>query len=131
MSPVLEERMLAAIGDATTCPHGHPIPNEDGSRWRHEGALELSELPVNAATYVLEVSHDMPELLKFLGEIGLMPRAEVIVRQRERVAGLMTLGLADGDRTVSLQLGKSIVVYDPRLVHGERAHPPELASAIL
>ena len=25
MSPVLEERMLAAIGDATTCPHGHPI----------------------------------------------------------------------------------------------------------
>src|SRR5665213_3593674 len=25
MSPVLEERMLAAIGGATTCPHGHPI----------------------------------------------------------------------------------------------------------
>src|SRR5579863_1147154 len=25
MSPVLEQRMLAAIGDATTCPHGHPI----------------------------------------------------------------------------------------------------------
>ena len=25
MSPTLEERMLAAIGDATTCPHGHPI----------------------------------------------------------------------------------------------------------
>ena len=25
MSPVLESRMLAAIGDAKTCPHGHPI----------------------------------------------------------------------------------------------------------
>src|SRR3954469_2118266 len=25
MSPLLEERMRAAIGDATTCPHGHPI----------------------------------------------------------------------------------------------------------
>ena len=25
MSPVLEERMRAAIGDAKTCPHGHPI----------------------------------------------------------------------------------------------------------
>src|ERR1019366_815028 len=25
MSPELEQRMLAAIGDATTCPHGHPI----------------------------------------------------------------------------------------------------------
>jgi len=25
MSPVLEERMLAAIGDDKTCPHGHPL----------------------------------------------------------------------------------------------------------
>jgi DtxR family Mn-dependent transcriptional regulator len=25
MSPVLEERMMAAIGQANTCPHGHPI----------------------------------------------------------------------------------------------------------
>src|ERR1700742_4543719 len=25
MSPVVEERMLKAIGDAQTCPHGHPI----------------------------------------------------------------------------------------------------------
>nr|MDQ3319773.1 metal-dependent transcriptional regulator [Actinomycetota bacterium] len=25
MSPVLEERMMVAIGNASTCPHGHPI----------------------------------------------------------------------------------------------------------
>src|SRR5436305_10579474 len=25
MSPTLEERMLAAVGDARTCPHGHPF----------------------------------------------------------------------------------------------------------
>ena len=25
MSPVVEERMMRAIGDAKTCPHGHPI----------------------------------------------------------------------------------------------------------
>src|SRR5680860_1477001 len=30
MSPVLESRMLAAIGNAKTCPHGHPI--QPGSR---------------------------------------------------------------------------------------------------
>ncbi len=33
MSPVLEERMLAAIGDANTCPHGHPILRRR-ARWR-------------------------------------------------------------------------------------------------
>src|SRR4029079_1267005 len=33
MSPMVEERMLRAIGDAKTCPHGHPIfegEREDG-----------------------------------------------------------------------------------------------------
>ena len=50
MSPVLEERMRAAIGDATTCPHGHPIVEGDpraglaagrrrGRRRRHRPAL--------------------------------------------------------------------------------------------
>ena len=43
MSPVLEERMMAAIGDATTCPHGHPI--EVGQR--HEG-VPLADVEVGA-----------------------------------------------------------------------------------
>ena len=34
MSPRLEERMMAAIGDAKTCPHGHPIVLEDRIRAR-------------------------------------------------------------------------------------------------
>ena len=34
MSPELEERMLAAIGDAKTCPHGHPLSPGDADRGR-------------------------------------------------------------------------------------------------
>src|SRR6266513_516906 len=43
MSPVVEERMLTAIGDAKTCPHGHPIferaraGRADGGRGRGRG----------------------------------------------------------------------------------------------
>ena len=43
MSPVLEERMRAAIGDATTCPHGHPIV--EGVR--EQGSL-LADVEVGA-----------------------------------------------------------------------------------
>ena len=43
MSPVLEERMRAAIGDATTCPHGHPIV--EGAR--EQGSL-LADVEVGA-----------------------------------------------------------------------------------
>ena len=37
----------------------------------------------------------------------------------------MTLGLAEGERTVSLQLGKAIVVHDPR--QGQ-TRPPNLGE---
>ena len=37
MSPVLEERMRAAIGNAKTCPHGHPIQAGRADRGRAAG----------------------------------------------------------------------------------------------
>ena len=46
MSPVLEERMLAAIGDAKTCPHGHPI--EVGQRI---DGVPLADVEVGASVH--------------------------------------------------------------------------------
>ena len=37
MSPTVEERMLKAIGDAKTCPHGHPIFTEKREPGRAAG----------------------------------------------------------------------------------------------
>ena len=48
MSPVLEERMLAAIGDAKTCPHGHPIIA--GAR---EAGVPLADVQPGATVRVL------------------------------------------------------------------------------
>src|SRR5438270_6305083 len=53
MSPVLEERMLAAIGDAKTCPHGHPI--EAGARI--EGA-PLADVELGAKLTVLRFENE-------------------------------------------------------------------------
>src|SRR5881397_3294252 len=53
MSPVLEERMLAAIGDAKTCPHGHPIV--DGER--EQGAL-LADCAEGAEVVVLRFENE-------------------------------------------------------------------------
>src|SRR5437660_6148489 len=52
MSPVLEERMLAAIGDAKTCPHGHPF---DGPR--EQGAL-LADVERGASVRVLRFENE-------------------------------------------------------------------------
>jgi DtxR family Mn-dependent transcriptional regulator len=68
MSPVLEERMLAAIGDAKTCPHGHPI--EAGSRI--EGA-PLADVAEGASVTVLRFENEAEDLLHELKASGMEP----------------------------------------------------------
>jgi DtxR family transcriptional regulator, iron-dependent repressor len=71
MSPVLEERMLAAIGDAKTCPHGHPIV--EGAR--EEGVL-LADVQPGADVRVLRFENEAEEILHYLKGTGLHPGLE-------------------------------------------------------
>ncbi|HEY3186331.1 MAG TPA: metal-dependent transcriptional regulator [Solirubrobacteraceae bacterium] len=71
MSPVLEERMLAAIGDAKTCPHGHPII----AGTRIDG-VPLADVEVGARVRVLRFENEAEDLLHYLKESGLEPGLE-------------------------------------------------------
>ncbi len=68
MSPVLEERMRAAIGEAKTCPHGHPIKVGE----REPGAL-LADCEVGASITILRFENEAEELLHYLRDAGLEP----------------------------------------------------------
>src|SRR5437764_4619393 len=57
MSPVLEERMLAAIGDAKTCPHGHPIV--EGAR---EEGVPLADVERGASVRILRFENEAEDL---------------------------------------------------------------------
>jgi len=82
MSPVLEERMLAAIGDAKTCPHGHPIVA--GARL---GGVPLADVEVGATVRVLRFENEAEDLLHYLKASGLEPGIEgtLAVRDGEQV----------------------------------------------
>ena len=71
MSPVLEERMMAAIGGATTCPHGHPII--EGAR---EEGVPLADVAEGAAVHVLRFENEAEDLLHYLKDTGLRPGLE-------------------------------------------------------
>jgi DtxR family transcriptional regulator, iron-dependent repressor len=71
MSPVLEQRMLAAIGDARTCPHGHPIV--EGAR---EQGVPLADVEEGASVRVLRFENEAEDLLHYLKESGLEPGLE-------------------------------------------------------
>jgi DtxR family Mn-dependent transcriptional regulator len=71
MSPVVEERMLRAIGDAKTCPHGHPI--FEGAR---EEGVPLADVEPGASVRILRFENEAEDLLHYLKDAGLNPGLE-------------------------------------------------------
>src|SRR6185503_5812767 len=71
MSPVLEERMLAAIGDARTCPHGHPI----AAGGRVPG-VPLADVEEGASVRILRFENEAEDLLHYLKDAGIEPGLE-------------------------------------------------------
>ena len=101
MSPVVEERMLRAIGDAKTCPHGHPI--FEGER---EHGVPLADVEEGAHVRILRFENEAEDLLHYLKDTGphAGPRghARALGRRRDRRGGGRVEPLGDqvgrGDR---------------------------------
>jgi DtxR family Mn-dependent transcriptional regulator len=103
MSPVLEQRMLAAIGDATTCPHGHPIV--EGAR--EQGAL-LADVEPGAAVHVLRFENEAEELLHYLKRAGMRPGLDGTLESAD--AEEVVLSSDDGRHVVSRSVAETVSV---------------------
>ena len=103
MSPVLEERMLAAIGDAKTCPHGHPIV--EGAR--EQGVL-LADVEPGATVHVLRFENEAEELLHYLKEAGLHPGLEGAIESSSDDE--VVVASDDGSHEVSRSVAETVSV---------------------
>lgn len=83
MSPLMEERMLAAIGDAKTCPHGHPIDPAN----RIPG-VPLSDCEIGAKVRILRFENEAEDLLHYFKAAGVEPgqRGEMTASDDESVS---------------------------------------------
>jgi len=107
MSPVLEERMRAAIGDATTCPHGHPIV--EGIR--EQGAL-LADVEVGAKVHVIRFENEAEDLLHYLKEAGLNPGLTGTVESSDEEE--VTVVSEAGTHHISRSVAETVsVIADP------------------
>jgi DtxR family Mn-dependent transcriptional regulator len=110
MSPVLEERMLAAIGDAKTCPHGHPIV----------AGARLADVEVGAKLRVLRFENEAEDLLHYLKASGIEPGMEAVMA--ERGPEHVELQTGDGQR-----LGVTASVAETVSVIADPSPPPRTA----
>jgi len=115
ISGSVEERVLAALGNPTTCPHGNPIPGCVPSARTYlsdQGALRLLEaMPGREVTIlcVSEVVEDEEALIAYLHERGLTPGARL---------SLAALPDATGDEaTVELDVSGRRLTVPARVAH--------------
>jgi DtxR family Mn-dependent transcriptional regulator len=103
LSPVLEERMRAAIGDATTCPHGHPIV--EGAR---EAGVLLADVEVGAEVRVLRFENEAEELLHYLKAAGLDPGLEGTIEASDNKR--VVIASRDGRHEVTRSVAETVSV---------------------
>jgi DtxR family transcriptional regulator, Mn-dependent transcriptional regulator len=108
MSPVLEERMLAAIGDAKTCPHGHPIIA--GARL---SGVPLADVELGAKVKILRFENEAEDLLHYLKSSGLEPGLDGTLAERDDEQ--VVVEAADGSRCiVTTSVAETVsVIADP------------------
>lgn len=102
------ERLFIALNRPETCPHGFPIPAA--------GQAELPDLPQlydlepgDTAEVAVPGSTE-PEVMRFLAELGLVPSARVMVREKHPFDGPLVVRVGDHDRTLGERVARAVRV---------------------
>jgi DtxR family Mn-dependent transcriptional regulator len=109
LSEELEARIDAALGHPTHDPHGHPIPDVELRLVTSEPRL-LADVPPGESTTVVRVPDRDAGLLRYLGELELVPGAEVEVVACAPFEGPITLRSRTGEHAIARELAVSIAV---------------------
>jgi DtxR family Mn-dependent transcriptional regulator len=79
LSPTMEARITALVGDSTTCPHGNPIP---GNAEGYEGNTRLIEATPGrefVIKRIVEEAEENTDLIRYLQSNSLIPGASFTV----------------------------------------------------
>jgi len=109
ISERLEDRIAAKMGDPQTDPHGHSIPERNGTiRTRPEVPLPSWACGVRAV--ISSVSDRDPAALREMERLGLRPGAQLVVETGSRGAAFL-VRMADDSRALRLSNKLAALIY--------------------
>jgi DtxR family transcriptional regulator, Mn-dependent transcriptional regulator len=107
MTPRFEAYIRSAVGDAKTCPHGHPIKVGE----RIVGA-PLADCAIGAKVTILRLENEAEDLLHYLKGAGIQPGLTGSVAGNDGDQVQVTLG--DDDATITFSVAETVsVLADP------------------
>jgi DtxR family transcriptional regulator, Mn-dependent transcriptional regulator len=107
MSEAITQRMLEMAGQPTHCPHGEPIPDEEGNVVEAED-MRLADAEDGQEFVVTRILTRDPERLEYMEALGLLPGREVQVLHVAPFHGPMQLKLGGEYRIIGHNLGELI-----------------------
>jgi DtxR family Mn-dependent transcriptional regulator len=109
LSPEVEEGLDRLLNSPKSCPHGHPIPDKDGTITVLP-TRPLSDLGAKEKAVIALVSEDDPEMLKYLATLGLMPDVEVVVEEIGPFKGPLLIQVGPARYALGRDLASKIMV---------------------
>lgn len=110
---VISERLASSIektlGHPRTCPHGNPIPNENGVVTPIKGQA-LSELKNGETATVSHIPDESTELLRYLASLGMFPGTKIEVEEKAPFSGPMLVKVGSNSYPLSLDVASGIYV---------------------
>jgi DtxR family transcriptional regulator, Mn-dependent transcriptional regulator len=103
------DRLADFLDQPESDPHGQPIPSRDGTL-PHRPAVPLNEAPIGNPATLVEVPDGDPELLRYLGELGLRPGTAIRVLAAEPFGGPLTLRVAGAERILGRAVAERLLV---------------------
>ena len=109
LSPEVEARLAAQLGNPRTCPHGQVIPDEDGEL-AEEPLRPLSSLEPGDAGTISCVTEEKADLLRYLASLGLLPDTDVAVESVAPFGGPVLVRVAGAQYALGREVAGKIMV---------------------
>jgi DtxR family Mn-dependent transcriptional regulator len=109
INEAFEDRMDQMLGHPTRCPHGHLIPNKDGTLPIVSDVPLLGQRPGTMGV-VRCVDTDNGDWLKYLGEQGLRPGTPITLHAIAPYGGPITLNTPTGPVSLGRNLAELIYI---------------------
>lgn len=109
ISEEFEARIDRALGFPSVDPHGEPIPTVEGEIAAAAGT-RLTELDEGDEAVVELVSDTDPEKLRYLGDLGLYPAADITMVEQMPFEGPVRIRVAEDEHVLGRDLAETIRV---------------------
>ncbi|MEE9213616.1 MAG: metal-dependent transcriptional regulator [Thermodesulfobacteriota bacterium] len=118
ISEDLEERIDKKLGYPISDPHGSPIPKRDGTVIELD-SIPLTDLKPGQTGEVAKVSDHDPKLLRYIGDMGLYPKAKVKVVSVEPFSGPLTINVEKNKYIIGSEAAQYISITNIKFSKSE------------